>query len=1276
MAGPVFSPLWVGHYGLDGRDSGDLVRQGERRLADDPADAEGWALIARAAHLKRNTPFAAACLERAVKLGHADPGLRVYLARLCCELGDPLRARGWLAGAPDDLDGAAHAAGVVALGLRDPDGARSAFEAEAAAGGAHAEPARWGADWLAAARSPLPIGPDETVIAVLGYASPDPAVCSANLGDYIQTLAMLRHLARLSGVAWTASDPALLETLHALEARVDEGETIAVGAAALRLEAVDRDAPWPAGERLAGAKAWALVYGWHYHRAFLAWGPFPAPPGLEPLVVSFHLATPEMLTPELIEWLKGAAPIGCRDWTTVGWLLNQGVEAFFSGCVTTTWPVAQAGARAGRWWVDAAGEPPPGAVLASHADETLRAARLADALRQSALRVDAYGGAAAVITGRLHVYLPCRALGTPVEFRPTGAADPRYEGLVGLPEPEFRAMAARLSGLIGAVLGRIASGAEVDEVRAYWRTLTAADVEASRARFADEAPALSRPPPPHAPAPTPGPAGVHIALAVEPESLRPALVALRSVLAHTRGPTSIILVVRSLDAAALARLRRAANGAVVEIVEPEEGADPALDPFALAHWAPTADRVLWLSGAVVAQADLAALMAWPMGDFAAAARPGPVAWRTTLGLAVEAHAAGLDAARAADLRRFAAAGADLAAPFFEGGVRVLSLVALRAAGVREAAETTVARFGAGEALAMNLALAGRIAPLPWTWSADPAFELFDEARLIHWAVHPVPWLLDRAPLLADRWLAYEEVPGEEAPRMDDAEDSVAYPLCPPFTPRGPAGWIGRLTEAAAALPRERQEVLVLREDGRRLGPGGAMEADIAALGAGRHAVWPNVACFSSSDNSDPNLNGRAYALTLRSAPAEATDPYTEDGAPPLWLAPAAPVRCAIIGAGARGQAFAARLAALEGVELAWLVDPDPARLAAAASAASGESPRLAADAAQALTDPDVSAVFVTAPDHWHRPLAVAAFEAGKHLFLEKPVATTLADGQAIMQAWQTGGRVLQLGYVLRETPFYQAVRRLVLEGRLGRIHTINLTDHLGVEHGASFMRRWHRDSARSGGLMVHKGCHDLDLACWLLGARPVRVASFGGAEVFSRPAPAPFCSVCPERQTCPYEDHGAYEARTPAERADSAAFGLDICVFGAGHDIVDNQVVAFELTDGARGSFSLAMQNPPGSRRVITLMGEAGRLDGDFHAGRFEAVFNDGAPPVAWSVDNLPATGHGGGDQRALQAFLDACLGRRPPELTDPKDAMRGLVFALAAEEARLSGAVVTLERS
>ena len=481
----------------------------------------------------------------------------------------------------------------------------------------------------------------------------------------------------------------------------------------------------------------------------------------------------------------------------------------------------------------------------------------------------------------------------------------------------------------------------------------------------------------------------------------------------------------------------------------------------------------------------------------------------------------------------------------------------------------------------------------------------------------------------------------------------AFALLPPFELREGKAWIAPIPDGWKPLPLSDRAAMNLFENDRALGPRNAMEADIRSLGGGRYATWPNSICFSTSDGSDPNVNERHYSLALLSiepkvvaAPADIS-----------WIQPERAWGCAVVGLGARGSRLAEELSRLPGIDVRWLVDTAENRLSSGRDRLALQDAAITTDFRRALDDPSVNAVFIAVPDFLHRDLAVAAFDAGKHVFLEKPVATTIADAWSIMRAWRRSDRILQLGYVLRDAPFYGEVRRVIEEGLLGRIHSVVLVDHLGLVHGASYMRRWHRDSSQSGGLMVHKGCHDLDLICWLLDARPTRLSSFGGLSTFGRSAPASNCSKCPEEATCPYRAKPAGEP--------------DICVFGDDKDIVDNQTVNFELNNGVRGTFTLAMGNPDGSQRHISIFGEKGKLEGDFQQHRLSLSTVDGKR-TRWSVADLAKGGHGGGDRRLLIAFLDACLGRRPAEVDNEVDAMRGL--ALAAEQSRRSGKVVMID--
>ncbi len=508
-------------------------------------------------------------------------------------------------------------------------------------------------------------------------------------------------------------------------------------------------------------------------------------------------------------------------------------------------------------------------------------------------------------------------------------------------------------------------------------------------------------------------------------------------------------------------------------------------------------------------------------------------------------------------------------------------------------------------------------------------------------------------------------------------------LSRPFRHDGGLAWIAKLP---AELSHEtdnndfsNRSSLCLRENGTELGPAHSVHATIQACGDGRYSFWIDVVYFSSSDGSDPNTNGRVYSVE-RTSPGPDFRSVLRAIAPidtAQWVPPDKPIQCALVGLGNRGRALARIIAGLDGIEIAWLVDSSPDRIALVQTEINCPEARTNSDFGMAYEDPAVDAVFIMLPDHLHRIAAERAFRAKKHVFLEKPISTNTNDAKAIALAWSSSGRIFQLGYVLRWSPFYQAIRNVIRQGRLGPIRVISLSEQLSVAHGASFLRRWHADTAGSNSLIVHKSCHDLDLVCWLLDTRPRIVGSLGGLSTFHRSAPSPFCSQCAMRPECQYADTGLHENRAPAERADPSAFGLDRCVFRLDDPIVDNQVVSFEMENGTRGTYYLAMQGPIRSERRITLIGDAGRLDGVFEDGRFTITHTDPTrEPIVWSRKGHRLSGHGGGDVASVISFFNAIIGRTAPAIKRIEDALAGLVFAASAERSRTSYQMVTLEDS
>ena len=137
---------------------------------------------------------------------------------------------------------------------------------------------------------------------------------------------------------------------------------------------------------------------------------------------------------------------------------------------------------------------------------------------------------------------------------------------------------------------------------------------------------------------------------------------------------------------------------------------------------------------------------------------------------------------------------------------------------------------------------------------------------------------------------------------------------------------------------------------------------------------------------------------------------------------------------------------------------------------------------EAVSDPEVDVVDICLPTHLHREAAEKAFAAGRHVLLEKPIALSVEDADAIVAAAESSGRLLMVALVLRFWPEYVELQRLVSSQALGppcSVSTYRLSP-------PADWNEWMVDVSRSGGVAVDLLVHDLDQMNWLLG-RPKRV---------------------------------------------------------------------------------------------------------------------------------------------------------------------------------------------
>jgi myo-inositol 2-dehydrogenase/D-chiro-inositol 1-dehydrogenase len=186
------------------------------------------------------------------------------------------------------------------------------------------------------------------------------------------------------------------------------------------------------------------------------------------------------------------------------------------------------------------------------------------------------------------------------------------------------------------------------------------------------------------------------------------------------------------------------------------------------------------------------------------------------------------------------------------------------------------------------------------------------------------------------------------------------------------------------------------------------------------------------------------------------------------------MRVALIGYGAWGRHHARALRESPEAELAAIV----AHGAESAAAAASDHPGVAVhrDVAAVLGDASIPAVVIAAPNALHAQLGLAALGAGKHVLLEKPMALTLPDCDALMAAAQRAGRVLTIGHELRVSTQWGRIKALIAEGAIGAPR------HAGVSLFRFPYRSgsggWRYDAARVGSWILEEPVHFFDLLLW------------------------------------------------------------------------------------------------------------------------------------------------------------------------------------------------------
>lgn len=367
----------------------------------------------------------------------------------------------------------------------------------------------------------------------------------------------------------------------------------------------------------------------------------------------------------------------------------------------------------------------------------------------------------------------------------------------------------------------------------------------------------------------------------------------------------------------------------------------------------------------------------------------------------------------------------------------------------------------------------------------------------------------------------------------------------------------------------------------------------------------------------------------------------------------------IIGCGGRGRGVAqATLAGRRDIELVGVADPNPIQVKATLDAINPHG-RVYADYRELLADPAIDWVIIASPNRLHREHAVAAFEAGKHVFCEKPLATTLEDGLAMRAAWRRSGRLACIGFTLRWSPHYQRIHELIEQGVIGGLISMEFNETIGFNHGGYIHGDWRRKRGIAGSHLLEKCCHDIDLVNWIVGSRARRVASFGGLDFFTpqnrhhveRLGPGPHGEKAYSAWLAPGYEH------------------VDIAdPFSVDKDIIDNQVAIIEYANGVRATFHTNCNAGIPERRMY-LLGSEGAIRADVITGRIELQ------RIGWDtgIEDFSTDargGHGDGDHYLSRELADSMLNGTQPR-AGISDGLASAATCLAIDEAMDTGTVV-----
>ncbi len=332
---------------------------------------------------------------------------------------------------------------------------------------------------------------------------------------------------------------------------------------------------------------------------------------------------------------------------------------------------------------------------------------------------------------------------------------------------------------------------------------------------------------------------------------------------------------------------------------------------------------------------------------------------------------------------------------------------------------------------------------------------------------------------------------------------------------------------------------------------------------------------------------------------------------------------------------------------------DPAAAAQTAFAEKFPQAEIFDDYREMLKKTEINAVVIASPDFLHEEQAVAALEAGKAVFLEKPMAITIEGCDRILKtAYETGSKLF-VGHNMRYFASVLKMKEVIDSGLIGEVQC-GWCRHFINYGGDAYFRDWHSEQKNSTGLLLQKGAHDIDIMHWLMSSYTSRVVGMGMLSVYNR------CERRSPDEPAPVHFPWMSSTYPPLEQKG----------FSPVMDVEDHNMIMMQMANGSQACY-MQCHYTPDEERNYTFIGTRGRVENIGDSGECEVhVWTSRGPrktpDIIYRLKPMEGT-HGGSDPLMLEAFADFLQSGKRPN-TIPVAARNAVAVGILGHESMRNG--------